>query len=157
MTKYFDYTDVEAVVEEPHVLGDRVLKKGIVGEDVKELQEKLIALGFDCGSYGADGDFGKDTKSAVVAFQERYHLTADGVVNEETVAKINGLMEPDKIIVVTGGSVNVRSGASTDTKILGVVHKGELLTYAGSETDNWFNVMYKGSSAWISKKYSENG
>lgn len=161
MSKYFDYSVLEKKKEEPvpetvYALGGRTLRKGCTGADVKELQEKLIALGFDCGYYGADGDFGTFTQDAVKAFQTRYHLTADGVVNELTVAKINGLMEPNKIIVITGGSVYVRSEASKESKSLGIVRKGEILTYAGAETDNWFAVKYKGNTAWVSKKYSEN-
>ena len=49
----------------------RVLKKGCEGSDVKELQKKLISLGFSVGSRGADGEFGSKTKDGVVAFQRK--------------------------------------------------------------------------------------
>lgn len=49
----------------------RILKKGCEGSDVKELQKKLISLGFSVGSRGADGEFGSKTKDGVVAFQRK--------------------------------------------------------------------------------------
>lgn len=161
MSKYFDYSDPADKEKENSdpvklPLCGRTLKKGCKGDDVKELQENLIALGFSCGYYGADGDFGSATESAVKAFQKAYSLTIDGVVGVNTFAKINGLMEPSKVIVIIGGSVNVRSEADKASKILGVVRKGEVFTYAGAETDAWFAIKYKGNTAWVSKKYSEN-
>ena len=60
--------------------------------NIKSLQEALIALGYSCGKWGADGEFGKATKSAVVAFQTANSLTADGIVGSKTVAAINALL-----------------------------------------------------------------
>ena len=57
-----------------------VLKMGDAGEDVKALQK---ALGIT-----ADGDFGPATKAAVVAFQKKQKLYADGVVGKNTWAKL---------------------------------------------------------------------
>ncbi len=59
-------------------LGKRILKKGRSGADVAQLQEALIALGYDCGKWGADGDFGPATDAAVRAFQRDRGLEADG-------------------------------------------------------------------------------
>ena len=51
--------------------------------DVKYLQKKLgVATG------GADGIFGPKTKAAVIAFQKKHGLTADGVVGPTTWAKL---------------------------------------------------------------------
>ena len=60
------------------------LKKGSKGDYVQLLQTKLIVLGYDLGSYGADGDFGSKTTEAVKAFQKDRGLTADGVVGAKT-------------------------------------------------------------------------
>jgi hypothetical protein len=57
-----------------------VLKMGDTGEEVKTLQK---ALGIT-----ADGDFGPATKAAVVAFQKKHRLYADGVVGRNTWAKL---------------------------------------------------------------------
>ena len=63
--------------------------KEYVGDRCKELQEKLIKLGYDCGGYGADGDFGKGTYESVIKFQRDNGLVADGLVGTQTWAKIN--------------------------------------------------------------------
>ena len=61
-----------------------VLQKGYQGEEVKQLQEDLIALGYSCGNAGADGSFGDDTHAAVVAFQKVCGLLQDGIVGTDT-------------------------------------------------------------------------
>lgn len=68
---------------------DALLKQGVQGDAVVELQKRLIELGFLDGK--ADGDFGKSTQSAVSAFQaflagEGYPVAADGVAGEQTIA-----------------------------------------------------------------------
>lgn len=65
-------------------IGLAVLKKGAKGEQVKTLQRLLMALGYDLGKYGADGDFGGNTDTAVCAFQNAKKLDADGVVGKDT-------------------------------------------------------------------------
>lgn len=60
----------------------RTLRKGMVGDDVKELQSKLNELGHICGT--ADGKFGSRTRYAVKAFQRRHRLKADGIVGPNT-------------------------------------------------------------------------
>jgi N-acetylmuramoyl-L-alanine amidase len=45
------------------------LRYGSNGAEVKELQEDLIALGYDLGKWGADGDYGNATVNAVKKFQ----------------------------------------------------------------------------------------
>ena len=62
------------------------LRYGSEGAEVTTLQNRLIALGYLAGS--ADGKFGRDTKSAVIAFQKANGLSADGVVGEDTSAKL---------------------------------------------------------------------
>ena len=58
------------------------LKQGSRGDDVKKLQTKLKRWGYYNGS--VDGVFGKGTKSAVIAFQKKNGLSADGVVGAAT-------------------------------------------------------------------------
>ncbi|MCR4622667.1 MAG: peptidoglycan-binding protein [Clostridiales bacterium] len=69
------------------------LRKGDRGDEVKLLQETLIALGFSCGKAGADGIFGSGTKAAVKDYQKAHALGADGVVGRQTWTAL-GLMEP---------------------------------------------------------------
>ena len=62
----------------------RVLRNFTKGDDVKRLQEKLIAAGFPIEG-GADGKFGKNTEDAVRAFQTANPpLPANGVADEAT-------------------------------------------------------------------------
>ena len=65
-----------------------ILRKGSKGEQVKTLQRLLIALGYDLGGYGADGDFGGKTDTAVRAFQKAKKLTVDGIVGKNTWDKL---------------------------------------------------------------------
>lgn len=64
------------------------LSKGDKGDKVKVLQELLKGKGYDLGTYGTDGDFGGATRSAVVAFQVRSGLSADGIVGKNTWRKL---------------------------------------------------------------------
>lgn len=68
-----------------------LLKEGNVRESVKALQILLIGYGYSCGSYGVDGDFGLDTKKAVLAYQEANGLEVDGKVGPKTWAKLLGV------------------------------------------------------------------
>ena len=51
------------------------------GEAVKQLQQKL--------GLTVDGQFGPNTRAAVIAFQKKNGLTADGIVGPSTLAKLN--------------------------------------------------------------------
>lgn len=62
--------------------GNRVLKKGSRGDDVKELQKALTKEGFPCGV--SDGIFGAATQKAVIEYQKSKGLVADGIVGEKT-------------------------------------------------------------------------
>ena len=61
-----------------------LLKKGDKGEKVKLMQFMLICKDYDLGTYGADGDFGNDTNSAVCNFQRNNNLVEDGIVGPLT-------------------------------------------------------------------------
>ncbi|RSD28391.1 L,D-transpeptidase family protein [Mesobacillus subterraneus] len=59
-----------------------VLKKGMKGAQVKELQKVLTNKGYS--TKGIDGVFGPATEAAVKKFQKDKKLTADGVVGPAT-------------------------------------------------------------------------
>jgi tetratricopeptide (TPR) repeat protein len=71
----------------PVDLGDRVLRLGSSGEEVRELQAALTQLGQDIGS-PIDGRFGAATRNAVQSYQRANGLDADGVVGQRTLASI---------------------------------------------------------------------
>ncbi len=60
-------------------------------------------------------------------------------------------IKPDKALIVTGNSVNVRKGPSTGYESVGSVNKGDLLSKV--ETDGWTCVLYDENIMWISSKY----
>lgn len=64
------------------------LTKGSSGKEVIEMQKMLIALGYSCGTAGADGDFGKLTFNAVKKFQKDNGLYVDGIYGPITKAKL---------------------------------------------------------------------
>ena len=68
-----------------------LVRYGDKGETVRAVQGIMIARGCSCGRYGADGDFGNDTRAAVLAFQRRNGLTADGIVGPQTWAALLGI------------------------------------------------------------------
>lgn len=61
------------------------------GNITRLVQERLIALGYSCGSCGADGENGADTQSAIRAFQRDNGLEDDGIVGRNTWRKLLGL------------------------------------------------------------------
>ena len=62
-------------------------------------------------------------------------------------------------VLVTGGSVNIRSAPGVKSKDIGTAHKGDLLVYQGvtQEADGkpWYLIIWKNQNAWISSKYSK--
>lgn len=59
-----------------------VLRQGSRGGEVKEVQQRLKKWGYYSGA--VDGIFGSGTKKAVIAFQKKNGLTADGIVGKAT-------------------------------------------------------------------------
>jgi peptidoglycan hydrolase-like protein with peptidoglycan-binding domain len=71
-------------------MGDRTLKGGMRGHDVRVLQDYLTRAGI---STPVDGVFGPGTKSNVRRFQRGHGLTADGVVGPATVQSLRNAAE----------------------------------------------------------------
>ena len=138
-----------------------VLKKGDKGAAVKELQQNLIKLGYDCGPYKADGDFGADTETALKKFQQDHNLAADGEYGPKTSAAMKQALAGTsaKKVKITGNLVNVRSAPGTDSRILGTVSSGKVLDYQGEyKTVNgtpWYLVIFNGENGWVSGKFAE--
>ncbi len=167
MDKYFDYSAVlgGAAAEIPASLhlGDRVLRNGCEGEDVKELQAALVELDYDCGRWGVDGEFGDATELAVLAFQRDAGLEADGVVDPLTAAALEAALVKRRQeatagaarrVRIEGGQCFIRSAPNTSGAILGVAKEGSELPYGGETSDNgWLLVEYDGRNAWVSGVY----
>ena len=82
-------------------LGDRLLQFTaghlVRGDDVEELQERLLTLGFS--PRRVDGVFGPDTDQALRGFQRGCGLVPDGVLGPATMRSFSGLRRS-----VSGGS-----------------------------------------------------
>jgi N-acetylmuramoyl-L-alanine amidase len=84
------------LVEASYRLGDRTLylhAPHFRGDDVRELQRKLNALGFDAGR--EDGVLGAETDLAVREFQRNVGDHPDGVVGLHTIATLDRMRPQD--------------------------------------------------------------
>ncbi len=68
------------------VLEAAVLRQGSRGGEVKEVQRRLKQWGYYSGA--VDGIFGSGTRKAVISFQKKNGLTADGIVGKATYAAL---------------------------------------------------------------------
>jgi Putative peptidoglycan binding domain len=74
----------------------------MTGPEIRKLQQRLTALGYDPG--GVDGVLGPATKRAVKQFQVDHGLAADGVVGPATKAALAGAKKTAKKAVAPGFS-----------------------------------------------------
>ena len=72
----------------------RIMKKGMRGEDIRQMQQMLNDAGFDCGT--ADGIFGAKTETALKEFQKNHGLTADGICGLQTWTALKAQDLPDQ-------------------------------------------------------------
>lgn len=137
---------------------DTILNRGDKGTSVKTLQEKLIKLGYSCGAYGADGDFGNGTYSAVCKFQREHNLGVDGIVGYQTMTAIDKAIQELEgscnlvgcKVKVTASLLNVRSGSGTNYRIVKQIKKDTICKVL-EEENNWCKL--ENPSGWVSKDY----
>lgn len=70
-----------------------MLRMGSSGAGVRELQRLLVRAGF---AVKVDGDFGPSTKKAVIEFQKKQGITADGIVGPATNARLLKFKDPSE-------------------------------------------------------------
>ena len=157
------YDDQPTPKPDPEPIGDRDLKNGDEGPDVKQLQENLIDLGYDCGRWGADGEFGDCTELAVEAFQRAHGLPETGVYDADTRAAMEKATDDHdepadepRWVEIVGGDCYIRTAPNKiNSKKLGVAHRGDKYPYQGQTSDDGWNLIeFKGQNAWVSGKYS---
>lgn len=155
------------------------LSKGDSGAEVKDMQKKLIACGYSCGSSGADGSFGNDTLAAVKKFQKENGLKVDGYFGEKSKEKLESIysgknntasggnvkVESAKSFSkalsgtykVTASALNLRAGAGTSKKILVEMPKDAKVQCYGYYTSvsgtKWLYIVYNGIKGFASSKY----
>ena len=85
------------------------LRVGAVSDAVRDMQNRLITLGY-LENGQADGKFGVKTSLALIAFQKANGLTADGIAGTKTFAKLNSTSA-----ITAGGSDSTTSDTTTVT------------------------------------------
>ena len=101
---------------------------------VKDLQEKLIKLGYDVGKDGADGEFGLNTLAAVKKFQKDHNLVVDGEVGDMTRAALEAALKKS-----SGATTPAETDkpAETETKEDVTFAKGDKVKIKDGST--WYN------------------
>ena len=108
--------DKAYTLSQEHVAEAAVIRQGSTGGEVKEVQRRLKLWGYYKGS--VDGVFGAGTRSAVIAFQKKNGLTADGVVGKSTY-KALGMEDSYRILADKAGSSSGTNGfTSSDVYLL---------------------------------------
>ena len=97
-------------MEREVVLETAVLKQGSSGQEVREVQRRLKLWGYYNGS--VDGVFGVGTRNAVISFQRKNGLKADGVVGKSTY-KALGMTKSYEILVNADANGGLGSGSNT--------------------------------------------
>lgn len=135
-------------------LNSNLIVYGATGDGVTDLQEKLIKLGYSCGSCGADGSFGLGTQNALKAFQKDAGFSKaeqDGIYGKKTKAALEAAISRLGIeYIVTADVLNVRSGAGAENKIVTTVKRGDLLLIT-NEKDGWGETK----NGWVSLRYCQ--
>jgi hypothetical protein len=161
----------EAPVIFPLGFGERILKFGDTGEDVRALQRALIKLNYSVGALGADGDFSEKTESAAIAYQTVKKLKPDGIIIPLTRAALEAdlpdtdiVIELDKpapskagakVVVISGGSAFIRNSPNTTGRTMGVAKAGDQFDYMGeTSADGWQSVNHFNERGWISGKFA---
>lgn len=139
-------------------LGDRVLRKVspyMQGDDVKEMQSRLNAAGYDCGE--VDGSFGSNTEKGVKAFQSAAKIEVNGKFDAIALTALMAMegVQQKKYVYITGATVNVRKGAGTANELAGKpVHEGDTFEYtetADVDGRTWYHI----EKGWVSGKYAQ--
>ena len=99
-------------------------KYGSRGAEVREIQLRLKNWGYYNGE--VDGIYGTKTKNAVIKFQKKYNLVADGIAGKQTLAKMGISYKSSN----SGNSTNINnSQVNLLARLISAEARGE--PYAG--------------------------
>ena len=126
------------------------LAKGDKNAQVNLLQKELNkVLGTNMS---VDGSFGSGTKTHVVNFQNKYNLTADGLVGASTASKLNVEYLKSNTYAVSNTVTSIRESTSTNSNEIAIATYGTVFkVYATTTANNitWYKIKYNGSYAYI--------
>ncbi len=153
------------------------LKRGMMGADVLAMQTALKSLGY---SIATDGKYGPATAAVVKSFQKKYGLKADGLAGDKTLTLLytlvpNGGQIPyptavptlaptaapagnpvQAMVVTTGGSLNLRTSASSGGKVLAQIPYGTWITVY-TKGLQWSLAAYNGLTGYVMTQYLSFG
>ena len=144
-----------AVKPVEYLPGNRILRRGLRGGDVKRVQEMLTALGYALPLFGADGDYGAETEKAVRAFQKAANLVIDGLCGPKTIAALTAQCDqthpeddapPAETITVDRETI-IRRGPGEAFEALTVAEAGTALTRVSCKA--WIPVLIDGQTGYI--------
>ena len=135
---------------------------GDSGAYVKEAQSMLKKLGYNIGSYGTDGIFGNSTKGAVLNFQKKSNLDADGIVGPNTWAELDkqiaALSDNSTssrgvpfLVRVNSNALNIRKGPGTNYAVSRAITDHGTYTIVEVSGD-WGKL--KSGAGWINLNYT---
>ena len=157
---------------------DGTLRYGSTGEEVKLMQKMLIACGFSCGSYGADGDWGNATSQAVSAFRKANGLSSELVYDDKMRTALQkayqniqeptfeGVGKPEvedvittdvfpKTMYVIKGPAKLRKAARKTGELVANIKAKEAVTVTKEKTNSagnvWCKCKYGVNVGWIVK------
>ncbi|HMM01131.1 MAG TPA: peptidoglycan-binding protein [Bacilli bacterium] len=142
------------------------LRKGDKGEEVRVLQSKLLALGYNLPKYGADGSYGSETTAAVMAFQTDKGLVADGICGPITQAVLDDVkteeIEDDAtpemkrvIITASGDGVDIRAGNSEQYSLITTAQNGTSYDWVATAENGWHAVALENQVGWVSGEFGQ--
>jgi N-acetylmuramoyl-L-alanine amidase len=124
------------LVESSWSLGDRILRleePNLRGDDVRDLQSRLNALGFAAGKH--DGIYGRGTAAALKDFQRNLGISDDGLVGLETLKAFRRL----RLVTRTGQGPRTREREARRASPPGVAGKRLVLDpgHGGDDLGAW--------------------
>jgi len=142
-------------------LGSRMLRYGMIGNDVKELQTQLKKLGYFGGTPA--GNYLDITQDAVQRFQKANKLAVDGIYGPKSHAALQTLLtgstqpqtpsQPQRV-VIAGGNCWVRKEPLTGGKI-DVAYKGQEYLFTGVTKLGWPKIKIGNKEGYASPKFAK--
>jgi len=129
---------------------ERFLQQGSNGPAVTTIQQALIDAGFPLPEFGADGNFGRETRSALQDFQRASGLVPDGILGSGTMSALDALFSggapvlppaipvvpaPTTAPTVTTQTIVAAPDGTADTRT--TVGVGERVRFTGNTAGTW--------------------
>ena len=116
------------------VSSTQTLRVGAVSDAVRDMQNRLITLGY-LENGEADGKFGVKTSLALIEFQKANGLSADGIAGTKTFAKLNS------VSAITAGGTGNSTGSDTTANTPAAAPTVTTISAAQVRYANWYSEV----------------